>query len=191
MSPRFFSVGFALLLGSVAAFAFSAKPGDAPKPPRFVSPKVLVLNYDPIIESEDGKRLSEVAGWNDSHQLAKGYIDDLRKCSGGFLRCKIVAWKDLDAFPVKQDGFRYDDASYLSAFRKKTEWHQPDAVDYDALLRENDIPRRIESGEIDEVWTFTRMRSGSPTRLSVGRVASLCKSRKFVRNHAGDTFINH
>src|SRR5689334_12365952 len=83
-----------------------------------ISPKVLVLNFDPSIKSEGGKRLHEVAKWNDPHYLAAAYAADLQECSGNFVRYRIVLWQDVDTFPVKKDGFRYTEEEYLKCMRE-------------------------------------------------------------------------
>jgi hypothetical protein len=50
---------------------------------RYLTPRVLVLNYDPIIEAEGGKRLNALLGFHDPRYLCAGYIADIRACSGG------------------------------------------------------------------------------------------------------------
>jgi len=95
---KFFALGLV-----AAALWFGCIGGDFPN--RKVI-KVLVLNFDPVIEAEGNKRLHEVFNWHDPKWLAKEYISDLAECSGGFARYQIVEWQDLDAFPVKVDGFR-------------------------------------------------------------------------------------
>src|SRR5688500_4399752 len=57
---------------------------------RPISPRILVINYDPIIEAEGGRRLHEVCGWNDPRKLTQGYIDDVRETSGGYVRYRVV-----------------------------------------------------------------------------------------------------
>lgn len=125
---------------------------ECKEPPITIS--VLVLNYDPIIESEGVKRLHEVFGWNDPRKLADGYIADILLASGGFARYKVVEWRDLDEFPVKKDGFRYDDESFLKAFRETKQFHQPDGLDYEAMIESQKVVPLIDSGKVDEVWMF-------------------------------------
>lgn len=117
---------------------------------------VLVVNYDPIIESEGGKRLHEVMRWNDPRTLAQGYVQDILKSSGGFVRLNIKEWRDLDEWPKKVDGFRYTDSSYLAVMRDKTEkGHQPDESDYPHLIQSQNVMRDMESGKFVELWTFS------------------------------------
>ena len=107
---------------------------NEPIPAPFVAPKVLVLNFDPIVESRGSKPLHQVCGWNDPHALTDAYVADLAECSGGYVRYQVVEWRDVDAYPLKKDGFRYTDHSYLACHEGRATWHQPDAVDYHPLL---------------------------------------------------------
>jgi hypothetical protein len=141
-----------------------------------IAPKVLVINFDPIVKNEGGRRLHEVGGWNDSHYLSEGYLNDLRECSGGFLTYRIVDWIDSDSYPVKKDGFRYTEDEYLKNMRGKAGWHQPDAVDYYAIIREFHLDKRISSGEIDEVWLFAMPYSGFWESTMAGNGAYECNS---------------
>ena len=120
----------------------------------YLDVKVLVLDYDPIVAQEGGLRLHAVCGWSDPQTLAKGYMDDIRKASGGYVRYRVVDWRDIDEFPTKDDGFAYTSDTYMACHRGKAKWHDPDADNYHAKMVKFDIPKRVEAGEIDEVWMF-------------------------------------
>ncbi len=173
-------IGAGLALGVLGGMALmtraGAAPRRAPQPPPFVAPRVLVINFDPVVESEGGRRLHEVGGWNDPHVLADGYIADLNRASAGYARYRIAEWVDADEWPLKKDGFRYTDETYLAAFRKKTVWHQPDAFDYSAFIRQFDLARRVNSGEIDEVWVFSMPYAGFWESTMAGAGAYFCNS---------------
>jgi hypothetical protein len=143
---------------------------------RPISPRVLVINFDPVIEAEGGRRLHEVCGWNDPKVVTQGYIDDVRECSGGYVRYRVVDWLTVDEYPVKKDGFRYTDESYLKAFREKGGWHQPDAVDYVALIRQFRLAERVEGREIDEAWVWAFPYSGFWESTMAGKGAYYCNS---------------
>ncbi|HEU4753406.1 MAG TPA: hypothetical protein VFU47_09895, partial [Armatimonadota bacterium] len=146
------STGRLLALLTLAALAMLPHAGQsAARRDRPLHPKVLLLIYDPVIEAEGGKRLHEVCRWNDPLVNTRGYIEDLKECSGGYVQYDLAETKVLDQFPKKKDGFRYTDESFLEAFRAKKGWHEPDAIDYHAILSEFDIPDRVERREIDEV----------------------------------------
>lgn len=172
----------------LASAAGLALPGATPPKPTgkmkgvartkdALTPRVLVLNFNPVIKSEGGKRLHEVIGWKDSRYLAGGYVADLRACSGGYVRYQIADWKDLDEHPLKKDGFRYTDESFLQMWRDpKRPFHQPDAIDYHAIIRAHDIEKRIDSGDIDEVWLFTYPFTGTWESTMAGPTAYFCNS---------------
>lgn len=142
-------------IGALAA-ARSAEPArtEADDPPKPIVVKVLVLNYDPRIPSENNRPLHEVGGWNDPRELAKGYAGDLERVTDGLIRHRVVEWRDLDEFPAKIDGFRYTAESYMACRATNSGWHEPDALDYARVFREQKVIPRIDSGEIDEVWLF-------------------------------------
>ncbi len=136
-------------------------PGPAPvvpppeKPPEgAIEVKVLVLDFDPKIPDEGGKRLTEVSGWNDPRKLAEGYMADVQASSGGFVRFRIVEWLDIDGFHPKSDGFAYTAATFRACQKSGKGWHQPDGADYPKTFEQYGVLPRIDEGEIDEVWFF-------------------------------------
>jgi hypothetical protein len=162
----------ALMLAGAAACT-SAPPAKKQRPHR---PKVLVIVYDPVIEAEGSKRLSQVCRWNDYARLTQTYVDDVRETSGGFVQYQVVETLRVDAFPVKKDGFRYTDETFLTCFRGKAGWHQPDAVDYQAIIDTFDLNRRVDRKEIDEVWVWSMPYSGFYESTMVGKGAYFCNS---------------
>ena len=159
--------------GGAPAAAPRAAPPD---PPPRLRPKVLLLNYDPRVPGEGGKRLHEVCGWSDPHYLADACIGDLKDVSGGYVDYRIAEWKDIDAFPVKKDGFRYTAESYMKCYRDGKGWHQPDGVDYTAILKEFGLERRVAAGEIDEVWLMGAPYAGYYESTMAGPNAYFCNS---------------
>jgi hypothetical protein len=147
-----------------------------PKPAPWVAPKVLVLNFDPVVRSRGDKQLHQVCRWNDPRRLTELYIADLVECSTGYVRYQIAEWRDVDAFPVKADGFRYTETAYLQAWANRSGWHHPDAVDYRAIFRDFDIPHRINLGEIDEVWLWGFPYAGYWESTMAGESAYFCNS---------------
>jgi hypothetical protein len=121
--------------------------------PPAIGVRVLVLNFDPVVPAEQ-RRLHAVCGWHDPHKLADEYAADVKQASGGFVQYRIVDWRDLDEFPVKQDGFRYSVESYLACRGGKAKWHEPDLSDYPRLLEDYGAVEAIAAGKIDEVWIF-------------------------------------
>ncbi len=119
-----------------------------------MQPRALMVIYNPVVDNATGRRLVEKMDWNDPDSLAAEYIQDIRECSGGIVNYRITERVVADEFPIKQDGFQYRPHDYVNAYRSQNGFHQPDAVDYGAIISEFNILSRIESGELDEVWLF-------------------------------------
>ncbi len=115
--------------------------------------KVLVLNFDPIVPNSGGQTLQQYIGWNNPRTLSANHIQNVRQASGGFVQYEIAEWRDLNAIPVKQDGFSYTIESYLQN-RTTGNWHSPDTMNYVQTLNNYNVPNLINSGAIDEVWLF-------------------------------------
>src|SRR6266540_2829209 len=129
----------------------------APAPPFVgepIRPRVLMIVHNPPVASEDGRRLTEIFGWNDPERLARQYAEDLAHCSYGALQYQIVGRIDADWFPLKLDGFRYTGESYVRSWRARR-MHEPDRIDYESQVRAFDLIGRYEHGELDEVWFLT------------------------------------
>jgi hypothetical protein len=141
-----------------------------------VAPKVLILNFAPIVRSRRAKPLPQVLGWNDPRSLTEGYIADLAECSNGYVRYQVVDWQDINGFPKKTDGFHYTEEAYLRCWTSRSGWHQPDAVDYVAIFRTFDIPQRVGRGEIDEVWLWGFPYAGFWESTMAGAGAYFCNS---------------
>lgn len=116
--------------------------------------RVLVLNFDPKVPAEGNKPLHTVLGWNDPRRLAQEYIRDVRDASGNMVRYQVVEWRDIDAFPVKTDGFVYTVEQYLKCWRERKGWHEPDGADYERVLKAHGVDKLINNHRIDEVWLF-------------------------------------
>jgi hypothetical protein len=121
--------------------------------PVSITRRVLMITHNPVLRSQRGATLRAHFRWNDPERLAAAYGADVRNASWGYVRYEIAARAVVDGFPRKADGFRYDEKGYLDGWRGGR-FHQPDLVDYAALLAEHDVLRRVRVGEIDEVWLF-------------------------------------
>lgn len=114
--------------------------------------RVALLIYDPLLESEGGKRLTEHLGAADPVEYSHILVNVVREASWGYVNYEIAEVLRIDAFPKKVDGFRYDDASFLAA-REKEEW-QPASSSYRAMLEENGLLEKVQRGELHEVWIW-------------------------------------
>ncbi|MFN8549058.1 MAG: hypothetical protein U0527_14095 [Candidatus Eisenbacteria bacterium] len=142
---RFWPVGG--LCAAALCFTFVPVRADDPSA---TYPRTLLLSFDPILESQGGVRLHQHAGWNDPGPLTQTYLDDLASASHGWYAPRLTQSEYVDAYPLKVDGFRYTDTSYLSGLHGGG-WHSPDGIDYKAVARDYDLARRVDFGELDEV----------------------------------------
>jgi len=138
--------------------------------------KVLMFVFNPIIESENNKKLTELFHWNDPDSLAQIYIADLHEVSGGQLKYHIVNRLEVDDYPVKKDGFQYTDDSFLTCWNNRELCHQPDNVDYEAIIQQFNLIPQIETGVIDEVWLFGFPYGGFWESTMAGNGAFFCNS---------------
>ena len=150
MPATFAIVGIFACLSAVPLGPPPARPRPVQTP---IVVKVLSLNFDPIIPAE-GKRLHAVCGWNDPRRLAREYVAAVAEASHGRVRYRIVEWRDVDTFHPKVDGFTYTPQGYLTAWRTRKGFHDPDAADYPRTFRDFGVLARVDRGEIDEVWFF-------------------------------------
>lgn len=173
---------------SCPAMDAAASPATAPASAAIVpktTKKLLVLNIDPILESAGGVRLNAFMKWQDPRKLNEGYLRCLTEASGGLVKWEVTAWVDLDLWPRKMDGFRYDDEGFVACWKdpKNHSFHQPDAVDYAALL-DTPIPEAggksahqlAAGGEVDEVLVWAHPYSGFYESRMVGETAYWCNA---------------
>jgi hypothetical protein len=141
-----------------------------------INRKVLSIIHDPIITQEGGVKLSALFGWNDPELLAQLYIADVYECSHGIVQYEIAERVEVDGFPVKEDGFTYSTESFLKAWRAKSGFHEPDIVDYRAIIRDFDVVEMVDRGHIDEVWLFAFPYAGYYESIMAGPGAFWCNA---------------
>jgi hypothetical protein len=150
---------------NTTTFAAEPTPTPAPSTSR-ITKKVMVLNFDPVIESHSNKRLHDVlkeqlyTGYkpvtfdNYARNLAEKYNADLRYASNFNIDYNVVDYRDLDIFPVKASGQTYTDDTYLACFTQTGTCLTPDDVNYNKILTDYQVCEKRNSGEIDELWIF-------------------------------------
>jgi hypothetical protein len=136
---------------------------------------VLMITHNPILHSQQRRTVKQYFGWNDPEQLAQGYIKDIQEISHDYANYKVVEHLEVDSFPIKNDGFRYTEESYLEAWRTR-QFHDPDGVNYLALVEEFKMIERINHGEIDEVWLFGHPYGGYYESIMCGKDAFWCNA---------------
>ncbi len=157
-------------------FVICSYAAEPPTPFKIMRPKVFVIIYNPIIEAQGGKRLTELFHWRDADSLAQVYVADLKTVSGGQVDYQLVKRAEMDEYPVKLDGFRYTDTAFLECWQNRSQCHQPDGVDYLAIIQQFNLIPLVEAGEIDEVWLFGFPYGGFWESTMVGQDAFYCNS---------------
>jgi hypothetical protein len=145
----------------------------------FVTKKVLVLNYDPVLTNHGSMHLHEYMRWGNPRELTTNYLADLTEVSGNYVRW-APTFVDLNAWPVQKDGFLYDESSYLAAARSG-KYHSPDAVDYLRIIQQFELDRRVKAGEVDEVILWGGPGFGYYESQMVGPGAYWCNSDGIAR----------
>lgn len=115
---------------------------------------VMVISYDPVLRTRAGQRLSQYMKWNDARAMTDAVVDALREASGGYAGYHVVDFRTVDAYPVKRDGYQYDERGFLEMWGDRDRAHQPDTVSYAAIFRRFGIERKVRRGEIQEVWLW-------------------------------------
>lgn len=138
-----------LLVAVTCGLAAAATPD-----PTRQTVNVLVLNYDPVLPGHGGARLHAYMKWNDPRPMTDNLVRYITEASGGYAQYRVVEFIDVDAFPEKRDGFRYNEGSYFEIWKDKTKAHQPDAVSYAGIFRDNHLVERIRKEDIREIWVW-------------------------------------
>jgi hypothetical protein len=142
-----------------------------------VSPRVLVINFDPIVD-DHGTRLTERMGWNNVDGLIQGFIADMKEVSYGLVNYQYDSANriDVNEIPHKVDGFQYSVPAYLAMMKDEKTHHDPDGVDYHRIVNDYHLIDRVMSDQIDEVWMFGGPYFGFWESHMVGKNAIWCNS---------------
>ncbi len=138
--------------------------------------KTLVIVYDPVVDPTSGKKLSEYMKWNKVEELAKGFMSDILQVSGELVRYQIIQRLDVDDFPAKVDGYKYDAQTYLNVLRGVSRPYMPQEADYPAILERFNILNGVASNEIDEIWIFNFPHAGFHESVMGGPGAFWCNA---------------
>ncbi len=167
--------------------AYDEPAGGTPEP---VKRRVSLIIHNPRVPSAGNERLDKVLRWNDTNQLVESFINDLRECSGGYLNYEIVETIIVDKVPRKADGFTYTVDGFVKAWNERKGFHDPDLVDYDALLEEFEMIRKVNENIIDEFWLFAFPYAGYYESIMGGPGAFWCNAPPLTQTaHANKRFI--
>ncbi|MBK9120027.1 MAG: hypothetical protein IPM18_10580 [Phycisphaerales bacterium] len=114
--------------------------------------KVVVLIYNPILESEGGKSLIEHLNANDPREYSYILANVIREASWGYINYDIVDIIEVDNYPKKVDGFRYTDETFMEV-RRTQQW-QPATSSYRLMFEENGLLERFQQEGITELWVW-------------------------------------
>ena len=137
--------------------ACSSKAASRPNANPEISQKtiqLLVINYDPILRGHGGVRLSKHLKWNNPRSMTTNLVRYIREASGGYANYKIVDFIEVDAFPVKRDGFRYTEETFLEMWKDKKKAHKPDGVSYATIFKEHNLVERVQQENISDIWVW-------------------------------------
>ncbi len=127
----------------------SIPPADTP-----IERKVLVIDFNPLLESQGGKRLREYKGWGDPIALENQYINDIKTTSHSILNYKIAQRiANIDAYPEKSNGYIYSDESYLALVSNPND-NARALINYNKLLTDYSVCDKVNNGEISELWIW-------------------------------------
>ena len=124
---------------------------------------VMVIDFDPILESRGNQRLHTFAGWNDPKELSEHYSQRLLEATNGHIGHRIVEWIELDEWPQRVDGFRYTDDTWLTIYEheprnwpdERLPYIEENYFDIQNIIERYKVIDKVRSGEIDELWVFT------------------------------------
>ncbi|MCX8178935.1 MAG: hypothetical protein N3D75_03850 [Candidatus Aenigmarchaeota archaeon] len=104
-----------------------------------INSKVLLIIYNPIIESQNSEKLTNVMKWNDPIHLTDLFIQRIKESSHDIVHYDIVETIEIDEIPVKLDGFKYTDEEYINCATNNANCHFPDGVDYMSMTSSADF----------------------------------------------------
>jgi len=98
--------------------------------------------------------LTQYKGWSDPDTLIANYISWMNTTSVGRVNYTVATRKLVSDWPVKADGFKYDQNTYLNVCNPDNgaNCHMPDGANYLKFLTDNGICEALNAGTIDELW---------------------------------------
>jgi len=114
--------------------------------------KVIVLVYNPRLPKHDNKTLVEHFGWHDPVEYSHVLADVVRQASWGYINYEIVDVIEVNGYPRRLDGTRYDEDTYLEAHRTQ-QWY-PVMSSYRGFFEDNRILDRCKRDNITELWVW-------------------------------------
>ena len=117
-----------------------------------IKKNVMVIIYNPVIESKENKTLTQLYRWNDPNKLIDEYIQDVNESSWEIVEYTVIEKLEVDEFPQHLDGFRYTDDSFMDTWATRKFYEI--GGDYKKIIDDFKIVEKVEKHLIDEVWLF-------------------------------------
>src|SRR5574338_1440942 len=157
--------------------------------PQVTTVRTLNIVYEPVMDRA-GTKLSRYMHWNDVESLSQGYMSDVREVSGGLVQYQIVERIDVDEFPAKVDGYRYDPQTYAEVARRMRPPYMPQEANYYEIIERFNILQRVANDEIDEAWIFNFPHAGFYESIMAGPGAFWCNAPPLTNTRAsGRRFV--
>lgn len=112
-------------------------------------PRIKVISFNPVLKTQNNVRLHQYFNWHNPASEINDEIEGMRIGSHGVMHMRLSQYLEVDFFPIKADGFQYPEPQYLAG-----QWHQPDGVDYHAIVRDYNLHRKTDRGELREVGIY-------------------------------------
>ncbi len=156
-----------------------------------LTPRVLVIVYDPVVVPATGQRLSQhplASNWNRVDDLIADFIADVQACSGGLVQYRVIERVVADHFLLTESGFRYTGETFLHALNGRVKPNEQDLANYRAIINEFNLLARVASDELDEVWLFGGPFFGFYESRMAGNRAFWCNAPP-IENTDGRRFV--
>jgi hypothetical protein len=152
--------------------------------------KTLVIVYDPLLIEPPAKNYRNICTGTRSRIWQRDSCPTSCKPAEGWRVIRIVQRLDVDDFPAKVDGYRYDAQTYLDVMRGASTPYMPQEADYHAIIERFNILGTCGRNEIDEVWIFNFPHAGFYESIMGGPGAFWCNAPP-LRNTDGQTTFRH
>lgn len=119
-----------------------------------ITKKVMLVIYNPVLTSKNNQTLTQYESWTDPLTLTNQTIDWFKNLTNGKINYSIVDKQTINEFPVKDDGYRYNEITYLSCLNSQANCHSPDTVNYINIIGQTSACDKFNQGTIDELWLF-------------------------------------
>lgn len=173
-----------------------------------ITKDVLVINFDPILESQGGLRMHDwgqrrTGSWGgDPWPLVRDYLADLTEASGGYVRWRRVLHPSvpdyIDRWPplrgaVQFDSPEFPEQAFVDAYEyalTSGDWvgatrMMPGGgdyrMDYHRILDEYGVDALVNAGEVDEVIVATPPYAGAFESVMAGPTAYAVNGDAFPR----------